>query len=54
MYIVGPKDRHSMKAITDLALISIFNPALKGDETHDADGTLPASGALPPGPAHQR
>ncbi|MFO0995035.1 MAG: ectoine synthase [Alphaproteobacteria bacterium] len=54
MYIVGPKDRHSMKAITDLHLISIFNPALKGDEMHDAEGTLPPSGPVPPGPAHQR
>ncbi len=50
MYIVGPKDRHSMKAITDLHLISIFNPPLKGDEQHDAEGTLPPSGPLPPGP----
>jgi L-ectoine synthase len=54
MYIVGPKDRHSMKAITDLYLISIFNPALKGDEMHDSDGTLAPSGPIPPGPAHQR
>jgi len=50
MYIVGPKDRHSMRAITDLHLISIFNPPLKGDEQHDAEGTLPPSGPLPPGP----
>lgn len=50
MYIVGPKDRHSMKAITDLHLVSIFNPPLQGDEQHDAEGTLPPSGPLPPGP----
>ena len=50
MYIVGPKDRHSMKAITDLHLVSIFNPPLRGDETHDKEGTLPPSGPLPPGP----
>ncbi|MGH6719686.1 MAG: ectoine synthase [Alphaproteobacteria bacterium] len=50
MYIVGPKDRHSMKAITDLHLISVFNPPLRGDEQHDAEGTLPPSGPLPPGP----
>jgi L-ectoine synthase len=50
MYIVGPKDRHSMKAITDLHLISVFNPPLQGDEQHDAEGTLPPSGPLPPGP----
>jgi L-ectoine synthase len=50
MYIVGPRDRHSMKAITDLHLVSIFNPPLRGDEQHDAEGTLPPSGPLPPGP----
>ena len=50
MYIVGPKDRHSMNAITDLHLISVFNPPLRGDEQHDAEGTLPPSGPLPPGP----
>lgn len=50
MYIVGPADRHSMHAVTDLHLISIFNPPLHGDEQHDADGTLPPSGPLPPGP----
>ncbi len=50
MYIVGPKDRHGMTAITDLHLISVFNPPLRGDEQHDAEGTLPPSGPLPPGP----
>ncbi len=51
MYCVGPDDRHSMFAETDLHLISIFCPALKGDEIHDADGALAPSGPLPPGPA---
>ena len=50
MYIVGPDDRHSMKAVTDLHLVSIFNPALTGDEVHDEHGTLPPSGPIPPGP----
>ena len=51
MYIVGPKDRHSIEALTDLHLISIFNPPLQGNEQHDVEGTLPASGPLPPGMA---
>jgi len=51
IYMVGPKDRHGVEAETDLHLISIFNPPLKGDEQHDADGALPASGPLPPGPS---
>ena len=54
MYCVGPDDRHSMFAKTDLHLISIFCPALQGDEIHDADGTLAASGPIPPGPTTTR
>ena len=50
MYVVGPDDRHSMHAVTDLHLISVFNPPLVGHEEHDGEGTLPPSGPLPPGP----
>lgn len=51
MYCVGPEDRHSMHALSDLHLLFVFCPALTGDEQHDADGTLAASGdAVPPGP----
>lgn len=49
MYIVGPDDRHSIEAVSDLHLISIFNPPLQGDEQHDEEGTLPTTGPLPPG-----
>ncbi len=48
MYVVGPRDRHRVKAKTDTYLMSIFNPPLKGDETHDADGSYPPSGEIPP------
>ena len=51
LYCVGPDDRHAMHAETDLHLLSIFRPALQGDEMHDADGALAASGPVPPGPA---
>ena len=50
MYVVGPEDRHTIEATDDLHLLSVFNPPLVGDETHDADGALPPSGPLPPGP----
>ena len=49
-YNVGPEDRHSMYAETDLHLLSVFSPALVGDEQHDAEGTIPPSGPTPPGP----
>jgi L-ectoine synthase len=42
-YNVGPRDRHKLRAITGLHLLSIFSPALQGDEQHDAEGTLAAS-----------
>ena len=53
MYCVGPQDRHSMFAKSDLHLLSIFCPALQGDEMHDAEGTLAASGPIPPGPQNK-
>ena len=49
-YNVGPKDRHRLRADTDLHLISVFCPPLRGDEQHDADGALGPSGPVPPGP----
>ena len=50
LYCVGPDDRHSMHAVTELHLLSVFCPALVGDEMHDADGVLAPSGPVPPGP----
>jgi L-ectoine synthase len=49
-YNVGPRDRHRLRASTDLHLLSLFCPAPKGDEQHDEEGTLPPSGPVPPGP----
>jgi L-ectoine synthase len=49
-YFVGPKDRHRLRAITGVHLISVFCPPLRGDEQHDADGALPPTGLVPPGP----
>ena len=49
-YNVGPRDRHTVRAQSDLHLLSIFNPPLRGDEQHDKEGTLPPSGPVPPGP----
>ena len=50
IYCVGPKDRHTIRARTAVHLLSIFCPPLKGGERHDADGSLPPSGPVPPGP----
>jgi L-ectoine synthase len=49
-YNVGPADRHRVLAHTDMHLVSMFCPALVGNEQHDADGALAPSGPVPPGP----
>ena len=49
-YNVGPKDRHCVRAHTDMHLPSVFSPPLVGDEQHDKDGVLAPSGPLPSGP----
>ena len=48
LYVVGPKDRHRVTNRKDFYGISVFNPPLVGNETHDADGAYPASGDIPP------
>jgi L-ectoine synthase len=36
-------DRHTIRVLEPLRLVCVFNPALTGTETHDADGSyLPA------------
>ena len=47
VYCVGPEDQHQLKAETDLLIISIFCPAVNGDETHDKDGSYPPTGPVP-------
>jgi L-ectoine synthase len=32
-------DRHTIRVIAPLRLVCVFNPALTGQETHDADGS---------------
>jgi L-ectoine synthase len=49
-YNVGPKDRHRLRAFTDIHLVSVFCPPLVGNEQHDKDGALSPSGPVPPGP----
>jgi L-ectoine synthase len=38
MYALDRHDRHFLRAHRRLRLICVFNPPLRGDETHDADG----------------
>ena len=46
-YALDQHDRHTLRVESDLHLVCVFNPALTGGETHDADGSFPPS--EPPG-----
>lgn len=37
-YLVDKNQPHLFTAITEVVLISVFNPPLRGDETHDSEG----------------
>lgn len=39
LYALDQHDKHILRAHTDMRLISVFNPPLVGNETHDADGS---------------
>jgi L-ectoine synthase len=41
MYALDEHDRHTLRVRSDLHLVCVFNPALTGGETHDADGSFP-------------
>jgi L-ectoine synthase len=41
MYALDQHDRHTLRVQSELHLVCVFNPALTGAETHDADGSFP-------------
>lgn len=48
MYALDAHDRHVLRAHTQLRMICVFNPALHGPETHDAEGAYPLLSAATP------
>lgn len=42
MYALNDHDRHLLRAHSQLRLVCVFNPPLRGDETHGPDGAYPA------------
>ena len=50
LYLVGPEDRHRIESVDGVHIISVFNPPLTGEESHDEDGAFPPTGPIPPGP----
>ena len=51
LYCVGPTDKHRIirEEESDMRIISVFNPPIEGEETHDADGAYPPTGSIPKG-----
>jgi L-ectoine synthase len=41
LYALDEHDRHKLRAGSELTLACVFNPALHGQEVHDAGGTYP-------------
>jgi L-ectoine synthase len=41
VYALDQHDRHTLVVRSDMRLVCVFNPALTGGETHDADGGFP-------------
>ena len=41
LYALDQHDRHTLVVQSALHLVCVFNPALTGGETHDADGSFP-------------
>jgi len=39
MYVLPKHENHTFEAFTDVILISVFNPPLRGDECHKEDGS---------------
>ena len=45
MYALNQNDKHVLRGGSeDMRLFCVFYPALRGDETHDKDGSYPPSG----------
>jgi len=41
-YVLDENDPHTFQALTDVTLISVFNPPVTGREVHDDNGSYPA------------
>lgn len=43
MYALNLHDKHFLRALTDMRLVSVFNPPLKGAERHSLSGQVSSS-----------
>lgn len=43
LYVLDQHDKHILCAETEMIMACVFNPALYGNEVHDADGSYPST-----------
>ena len=41
MYLLDGHEHHTLRAVTDVRTVCVFNPPCTGREVHDADGVYP-------------
>lgn len=41
LYALDQNDRHTLRATSELRMVCVFNPPLRGDEVHDEAGVYP-------------
>ena len=41
LYALDGRERHYLRATTDMRMVCVFTPPLTGAEVHDADGVYP-------------
>jgi L-ectoine synthase len=41
VYALDRHDRHTLRAATEMRMVCVFNPPLRGDEVHDESGVYP-------------
>lgn len=47
LYALNRHDRHKLRALSELRMICVFNPALTGGEVHQQDGSYPPAQSTP-------
>lgn len=41
MYLLDGHERHTLRAVSELRMVCVFNPPVTGREVHDEDGAYP-------------
>ncbi len=50
VYLLDGHERHTVRTISEMRLVCVFNPPVTGNEVHDEDGVYPLMVEGPEGP----